>query len=116
MSTCVVVCLCQLTATITFSTIHTGRYADELQIELCFDYKFNQSTQKAIVYLIIKIFFETCWKPKATSFPVSRAAALIFNIMKFKKLVDREELPPLLLRNTIPICMAQYERIFSTTR
>jgi len=53
---------------------------------------------------------------KATTFPSARAAALIQNIMKFKKSVDREELPPLLLRNTIPICMAQYERLFSTTR
>jgi carnitine O-palmitoyltransferase 1 len=36
--------------------------------------------------------------------------------MKFKRLVDREELPPLVLRSTIPICMTQYEKMFSTTR
>ena len=33
-----------------------------------------------------------------------------------KQMIDREEVEPLLIRNTIPICMAQYERAFSTTR
>jgi len=43
-------------------------------------------------------------------------ASVVTNILRFKRLIDREELPPLLLRNTIPICMAQYERLFSTNR
>ncbi|CAG2122973.1 unnamed protein product, partial [Medioppia subpectinata] len=53
---------------------------------------------------------------RATDRPAARAASLATNILKFKRLIDREELPPLLLRNTIPICMSQYERLFSTTR
>ena len=31
-------------------------------------------------------------------------------------MIDREQLQPLCLRNTIPVCMAQYERLFSTVR
>lgn len=60
------------------------------------------------------IMDQSYWK--ATTKPVSRAASLIHNILRFKQLIDREELPPLVLRDTIPICMAQYERLFSTTR
>ncbi|KAG9510263.1 Mitogen-activated protein kinase-binding protein 1 [Fragariocoptes setiger] len=60
------------------------------------------------------IMDQSYWR--ATDKPVARAASLTFNIIRFKQLVDREELPPLLIRDTIPICMAQYERLFSTTR
>lgn len=60
------------------------------------------------------IMDQSYWR--ATHKPVARGASLVHNILKFKQLVDHEELPPLLLRDTIPICMAQYERLFSTTR
>lgn len=53
---------------------------------------------------------------QATPNPASRAASLVQNILRFKRLVDHEELQPLVLRNTIPICMSQYERLFSSTR
>ena len=33
-----------------------------------------------------------------------------------KQMIDRDQVEPLLIRNTIPICMAQYEKVFSTTR
>ena len=36
--------------------------------------------------------------------------------MMVKLKIDREQIEPLLIRNTIPICMGQYERAFSTTR
>lgn len=36
--------------------------------------------------------------------------------MLIKQKIDREQVEPLLIRNTIPICMGQYERAFSTTR
>jgi hypothetical protein len=45
-----------------------------------------------------------------------RTASALFNYLTFKQLVDREKLEPLLIRKTIPVCMAQYEKIFSTTR
>ncbi|KAK8725563.1 hypothetical protein OTU49_010621 [Cherax quadricarinatus] len=54
------------------------------------------------------------WTP--TNRQVSRAANVVYSILNIKRKIDREELPPLLLRNTIPICMAQYERLFSTVR
>lgn len=60
------------------------------------------------------IMDQSYWR--ATDKPVSRAASLIANLLRFKTLIDREELPPLVLRDTIPICMAQYEQLFSTTR
>ncbi|XP_076057083.1 carnitine O-palmitoyltransferase 1, liver isoform-like [Oratosquilla oratoria] len=54
------------------------------------------------------------WTP--TKLQVSRAANVLHSLLFMKRQIDREELQPLLLRNTIPVCMAQYERIFSTTR
>ena len=60
------------------------------------------------------IMDQSYWR--ATDKPVARAASLVHNLLRFKQLIDREELPPLVLRDTIPICMAQYEQLFSTTR
>lgn len=54
------------------------------------------------------------WSP--TRRQVSRAASTIYNYMVCKRQIDREELVPLVIRKTIPLCMAQYERVFSTTR
>uniref|UniRef100_A0A2P2HZI7 Carnitine O-palmitoyltransferase 1, liver isoform-like n=1 Tax=Hirondellea gigas TaxID=1518452 RepID=A0A2P2HZI7_9CRUS len=54
------------------------------------------------------------WTP--TSSQVARAANVIYSFCSMRRLIDREQLQPLLLRNTIPICMAQYERLFSTVR
>ncbi|OQR96967.1 choline/Carnitine O-acyltransferase [Achlya hypogyna] len=48
--------------------------------------------------------------------PVARAAGLLRQLLVFKQNLDREQLPPLMLRGIVPMCMAQYERIFSTTR
>ena len=60
------------------------------------------------------IMDQSYWR--ATDKPVARAASLVYNLLRFKQLIDHEELPPLVLRDTIPICMAQYEQLFSTTR
>lgn len=57
---------------------------------------------------------ECYWMP--TDKPVSRAATLIYSLLLFKRLIDREELEPLVIRNTVPICMAQYERLYSSAR
>jgi len=57
---------------------------------------------------------QSYWTP--TKDQKVRAATTIYHLLQFKRLIDREELQPLVLRNTIPICMAQYERIFSTVR
>ncbi|CAC5359081.1 CPT1A [Mytilus coruscus] len=51
-----------------------------------------------------------------TTFQTARTANAVYQYLKFKQLIDREKLEPLLIRRTIPVCMAQYERVFSTTR
>eukprot|EP00123_Amoebidium_parasiticum_P017011 comp23677_c0_seq6/m.40543 comp23677_c0_seq6/g.40543 ORF comp23677_c0_seq6/g.40543 comp23677_c0_seq6/m.40543 type:complete len:716 (-) comp23677_c0_seq6:437-2584(-) len=51
-----------------------------------------------------------------THHPCSRAAGLISAILRFKQSVDRETLEPLVIRDTVPLCMEQYRRMFSTTR
>ena len=47
---------------------------------------------------------------------LARAASTIYQMMSVKREIDREQLKPLLIRNTIPLCMAQYERVFGTSR
>ncbi|KAB7494109.1 Carnitine O-palmitoyltransferase 1, liver isoform [Armadillidium nasatum] len=54
------------------------------------------------------------WVP--TKNQSSRAANLVYSFLYMKRQIDREELRPLAIRNTIPVCMAQYERLFSTYR
>ncbi|XP_048749687.2 carnitine O-palmitoyltransferase 1, liver isoform-like isoform X2 [Ostrea edulis] len=54
------------------------------------------------------------WTPSVIQ--TARIASTVYNVMKFKQLRDREALKPLLIRNTIPVCMGQYEKMFSTTR
>ncbi|DAZ96242.1 TPA: hypothetical protein N0F65_012545 [Lagenidium giganteum] len=44
------------------------------------------------------------------------AAVFVRNFMVFKQELDREQLPPMLIRGIVPLCMSQYQRIFSTTR
>lgn len=53
---------------------------------------------------------------KATHIQTSRAAVVTFLLLQYRHHVEREELEPLVIRNTIPLCMAQYERTFKTTR
>lgn len=43
-------------------------------------------------------------------------AAHIRHFMEFKQNLDREQLPPMMLRGLVPLCMSQYQRIFSCTR
>lgn len=54
------------------------------------------------------------WTPSPVQ--TARISSAVYNLLKFKQLRDRETLEPLLIRNTIPVCMAQYEKMFSTTR
>ncbi|OQS06413.1 choline/Carnitine O-acyltransferase [Thraustotheca clavata] len=51
-----------------------------------------------------------------TNNQLARAAGMLRQLMVFKQNLDREQLPPLMLRGIVPMCMAQYERIFCTTR
>lgn len=57
---------------------------------------------------------QSYWTP--TTSQTVRASTVLYHMLHFKRLIDREELQPLVIRKTIPICMAQYERLFSTYR
>ncbi|XP_025081359.1 carnitine O-palmitoyltransferase 1, liver isoform-like isoform X3 [Pomacea canaliculata] len=54
------------------------------------------------------------WTP--TTSQTTRAAAVLYQIMLVKQMIERQSMEPLVIRKTIPICMAQYENIFCTTR
>ena len=49
-------------------------------------------------------------------FGVRRAAVVTHTFLTIKWKLDRELLTPLVIRNTIPLCMSQYERAYSSTR
>mmetsp|Transcript_4768 Transcript_4768/g.11175 ORF Transcript_4768/g.11175 Transcript_4768/m.11175 type:complete len:838 (-) Transcript_4768:226-2739(-) len=51
-----------------------------------------------------------------TSNQTARAAALIHQYMLFKLDLDSEKLQPTVVKGAVPICMRQYERLFSTCR
>lgn len=57
---------------------------------------------------------QSYWKP--TNKQISRAASVVHQTLLVKRQIDREKMPPLVIRGVIPLCMAQYERAFSTTR
>uniref|UniRef100_A0A6G1SAI3 carnitine O-palmitoyltransferase n=1 Tax=Aceria tosichella TaxID=561515 RepID=A0A6G1SAI3_9ACAR len=46
----------------------------------------------------------------------SRAANLIYSSIIFRRQIDRQELKPLMIQGIVPLCSAQYERIFNTCR
>lgn len=51
-----------------------------------------------------------------THVPVARAANLCNMILQFKQTIDTERLQPLVIRDTVPMCMKQYERLFNCNR
>lgn len=53
------------------------------------------------------------WGVKLTS--VQAAALMMVSTLEFKQALDRQELPPEMMRGA-PLCMDQYSRIFGTTR
>lgn len=54
------------------------------------------------------------WHPTLNQ--ASRAATMSYFFLKYSQEIQSENLEPLLIRKTIPICMWQYERTFKTTR
>lgn len=46
----------------------------------------------------------------------ARAASVINLLLKFRRMVERQELEPILVQGLIPLCSWQYERIFNTSR
>lgn len=46
----------------------------------------------------------------------ARAASVIYSCLQYRRLVERQELEPIMIQNMVPLCSWQYERIFNTTR
>mmetsp|Transcript_10564 Transcript_10564/g.18703 ORF Transcript_10564/g.18703 Transcript_10564/m.18703 type:complete len:872 (+) Transcript_10564:155-2770(+) len=55
-------------------------------------------------------------KERPTLDQIQRAAGLTHHFLRFKDLVESEQLEPMTIRGLIPLCMRQYERMFGTTR
>lgn len=51
-----------------------------------------------------------------TSIQAARAGNAIHAIMLYRRKLDRAQIKPLMLLHTIPMCSAQYERMFNTSR
>ncbi|XP_066154016.1 carnitine O-palmitoyltransferase 1, liver isoform isoform X1 [Euwallacea fornicatus] len=51
-----------------------------------------------------------------TTNQAARAGSIINSLLMFRRLLDRQELDPILIHGLVPLCNWQYERIFNTTR
>ncbi|KAJ8937761.1 hypothetical protein NQ318_006624 [Aromia moschata] len=51
-----------------------------------------------------------------TKSQAARAASTVHSLLVFRRLVERQELEPILVQGLVPLCSWQYERIFNTTR
>ncbi|XP_005988075.1 carnitine O-palmitoyltransferase 1, liver isoform [Latimeria chalumnae] len=51
-----------------------------------------------------------------TPLQAARAGNTIHAILLYRRKLDREEIKPLMIQNTIPMCSSQYERMFNTSR
>ncbi|XP_036390682.1 carnitine O-palmitoyltransferase 1, liver isoform isoform X2 [Megalops cyprinoides] len=51
-----------------------------------------------------------------TNLQAARAGNAIHAIMLYRRKLDRAQIKPLMLQNTIPMCSSQYERMFNTSR
>lgn len=51
-----------------------------------------------------------------TKLQSARAANITHLMLQFRRLVDRQELQPIMLQGIVPLCSWQYERIFNTVR
>ncbi|XP_061706230.1 carnitine O-palmitoyltransferase 1, liver isoform [Cydia pomonella] len=53
---------------------------------------------------------------KPTNNQAARAGVVIYLCLQFRRLIDRQELEPIMLQGMVPLCSAQYERLFNTVR
>ncbi|KAG7313641.1 hypothetical protein JYU34_000799 [Plutella xylostella] len=53
---------------------------------------------------------------KSTRKQAARAAVVVHLCLQFRRLIDRQELEPIMLQNMVPLCSWQYERLFNTVR
>lgn len=53
---------------------------------------------------------------KTTNVQAARAAMVIHIALQYRRLIERQELEPIMLQSLVPLCSWQYERMFNTTR
>ena len=46
----------------------------------------------------------------------ARAGSLIYSALCWRRNIERQEVEPIMIQNKVPLCSAQYERVFNTTR
>uniref|UniRef100_A0A1B6L5C7 carnitine O-palmitoyltransferase n=1 Tax=Graphocephala atropunctata TaxID=36148 RepID=A0A1B6L5C7_9HEMI len=51
-----------------------------------------------------------------TTNQAARAATIIHTALLYRRLIERQELEPILIQGLVPLCSWQYERVFNTTR
>ncbi|XP_076276466.1 carnitine O-palmitoyltransferase whd isoform X1 [Lasioglossum baleicum] len=51
-----------------------------------------------------------------TTVQTARAANVIYSCLQYRRLIERQELEPILIQGLVPLCSWQYERLFNTTR
>ncbi|XP_075229002.1 carnitine O-palmitoyltransferase whd isoform X2 [Lycorma delicatula] len=51
-----------------------------------------------------------------THIQAARAATIIHTALQYRRLIERQELEPILIQGLVPLCSWQYERVFNTTR
>lgn len=51
-----------------------------------------------------------------TTKQAARAAVVIHQCLMFRRLIERQELEPILVQGMVPLCSWQYERLFNTVR
>lgn len=46
----------------------------------------------------------------------ARAASVIHTCLYYRRMIERQELEPIMVQGIVPLCSWQYERVFNTTR
>ncbi|XP_069365089.1 carnitine O-palmitoyltransferase 1, liver isoform [Maniola hyperantus] len=61
-------------------------------------------------------FYGTDTLLRPTRVQAARAATIIHFCLRFRRLIERQELEPIMLQGMVPLCSWQYERLFNTAR
>ncbi|CAG9557982.1 unnamed protein product [Danaus chrysippus] len=61
-------------------------------------------------------FYGTDTLLRPTGVQAARAATIIHYCLRFRRLIERQELEPIMLQGMVPLCSWQYERLFNTVR
>ena len=62
------------------------------------------------------MFFQDNISFKLTNIQAARAGMVVHTSMRLRREIESGHLKPLIIMGLIPLCSAQYERLFGTTR